>query len=596
MSLESRAQPFALHDNPSMPSSRPLALFILILVVVLIRPVQGAITENEQSKPVAGDVRGDIQTIAGDYIALNRANTLGDVLPNRSAEALATLHESQDRLLKRIHAIDPSKLTGSSITAYAILLENMESLQAVRACRAELWDINHITGWQVGLPPQAASQSVKTSSERERALRRWSSLPGFIDTDLANLRTGMANGYSVPKTVVGRVLRQIDGLLNSGDESPFAEPARKTDDAQFRIEWRLLVSQSINPAIKRFGDFLRNEYLPRARESIGLSALPDGERCYAALLRSATTLDRSPRATFDLGQATVRRSRIELRSRGRIMFGTENIEAILQRAKTASANRFKSSDELLSYSEAMLIRSTRMSATFFFTMPQQPIEIAPMPNYQRNSGISSHYEAVESLTRPAFFRINLDDWVNETRGAAAVTVVHEAIPGHHLQTAIARTARLPAEVSEFSFNAAYVEGWANYVERLCDEAGIYDNPYAAIFRRSVLGESLMIDPAVHVMGWTRGRVRRYLQSLGETRQEADDLIDRIAVQPAQLTSYETGGLEIFALREEAKAALGSTFDMREFHQRVLEQGDVPLSALRQHVQAWMQSHPLNTEQ
>jgi uncharacterized protein (DUF885 family) len=544
-------------------------------------------TENEQSNPLDGHVSGEIQTIAEDYIALNHANALADMLPNRSAEALGTRHESEDRLLKRILAIDSSKLTGSSVTAYAILLESMESRQAVRACRTEWWDLNHMTGWQVGLPPQAASQSIKTASERERALHRWSLLPDFIDTDIANLRTGLANGYFVPKTVVGRVLRQIDGLLNSGDESPFAEPARKTDDAQFRIEWLRLVAQKINPAITRFADFLRNEYLPRARDSIGLSALPDGDRCYAALLRTATTLDRSPRATFDLGQATVRRSRIELRSLGKVMFGTENISEILHRTKTASANRFKSSDELLAYSEAMLARSAARSAALFFTMPQQPIEIASMPNYQRDSGISSHYEAVDSLTRPAFFRINLDDWANETRGAAAVTVVHEAVPGHHLQTVIARAASLPAVVSEVSFNAAYVEGWANYVERLCEEAGIYDNPYAAIFRRSVLGQSLMIDPAVHVMGWSRGRVRRYLESLGETREEADDLIDRIAVQPAQLTSYETGGLEIFALREEARAALGSQFDVREFHQRVLEQGDVPLSALRQHVRAWI---------
>jgi uncharacterized protein (DUF885 family) len=181
----------------------------------------------------------------------------------------------------------------------------------------------------------------------------------------------------------------------------------------------------------------------------------------------------------------------------------------------------------------------------------------------------------------------LDDWANETRGAAAVTVVHEAIPGHHLQTVIARTVKLPGAASEFSFNAAFVEGWANYAERLCEEAGIYDNPYAAVFRRSVLGESLMIDPAVHVMSWSRNRVRKYLKALGQTNQEADELIDRIAVQPAQLTSYETGGLEILALREEAKAALGSRFDIREFHQRVLESGDVPLSRLSEQVRSWI---------
>jgi uncharacterized protein (DUF885 family) len=571
-------------------------LLIAILGIAPIVSVHGAEKESTQSNPIPGDSDEDLRKIIRDYIALKRASTPDDELPDRSAATLATLRESQGRLLSRLRGIDPSTLTGPSGTAYAILLENLESIRAVQVCRAELWDINHLTGWQVSLPPQISEQSVKTAAERERALRRWSSLPTFIDTDIANLRTGLARGYSVPRTVVRRVLRQVDGLLSANvDEAPFAKPAVGADDAQFEVEWRSLISQRITPAIKRFGDFLRTEYLTKARDSIGLSALANGERCYAALLRGATTLDRSPRATFDLGQATVRRSRTELRSLGRAMFGVENIGKIIQLAKTAPANRFKSSEEVISYSEAMLVRSTRMSAAYFSALPVQPIEIAPMPGYQQHSGISSHYEAVDSLTQPAFYRIDLDDWANETRGAAAVTVVHETIPGHHLQTVTARRLIDRGEASDFSFNAAYVEGWANYVERLCEEAGIYDNPYAAIFRRSVLGESLMIDPAVNVMGWTRDRVRKHLQRLGETGQEADELIDRIAVQPGQLTSYETGGLEILALREEAKAALGSQFDIREFHQRVLEQGDVPLSALRQHVRTWIRSQTRTKE-
>lgn len=565
-------------------------LLVAFIGVALLEPIQSAEVQSD-GNPIPSDAGAVIQKIASDYLALNRTNTPGGALPDRSAVAIATLHEAQDRLLDRLRTVDPSAPTGPPATVYAILIERLESLHATRVCRSELWDLNHLTGWQVSLPPQVAAQSVKTAAERERALRKWSLLSIYIDTNIANLRTGMTSGYTVPKAVVYRVLRQIDALLNAdADESPFTQPTRNTDDQQFQKDWRSLVSEKINPAIKRFAEFLRIEYLPMARNSIGVSALPDGERCYAALLRQATTLNRSPSAAFALGEATVRRSRNELKALGARMFGTRDIKEILQRSKAAPANRFKSPTELLSYSEAQMSRSTQMSAAYFLTLPAQAIEIAPMPGYQRSSGISSHYEAVDSPARPAVYRIDLDDWANETRGAAAVTVVHETIPGHHLQTVIARSARLPDEASEFSFNAAYVEGWANYVERLCEEAGIYDNPYAPILRRSVLGESLMIDPGIHDMGWTRQRVRKHLESLGETPQEADDLIDRIAVQPAQLTSYETGGLEITALREEARVALSSHFDIREFHQKVLEQGDVPLSALRQHVQAWIQSH------
>lgn len=399
----------------------------------------------------------------------------------------------------------------------------------------------------------------------------------------------MASGYSVPKTVVVRVLKQVDALLGANAEnSPFAAPANAPDQ-DFQLRWRALVAEQIDPALQRFADFLRGEYVARARDSIGISSLPDGERCYAALLRRATTLDRSPRATFALGQATVARSRMELAHLGAALFKVSEPAEILRLAEAAPANRFQSADELLEYSRSMLARSTQMSAAYFFQLPQQPIEIAPMPEYQRGSGISSHYEPVDSATRPAYFRIDLDHWNTETRGAAAVTVVHEAIPGHHLQTVIARKVELPADANDFSFNAAYVEGWANYVERLGEEAGIYDTPFAAIFRRSVLGQSLMIDPAIHVMGWSRERVRRHLRSLGQTTEQADELVDRVAVQPGQLTSYETGGLEIAALREAARGALGSRFDIREFHERVLELGDVPLSTLRAHVMAWIAS-------
>ncbi len=534
-------------------------------------------------------VADDIERIAGDYLAVGRANAPVAGLPDRSPAAIAALYGAREQLRARLHALDPHAFEGTWAIAYAILLENLDALQALRVCRLELWDLNHLTGWQVTFPPRAAAQSVNSASERELALRRWSSLPAYIDTDIANLRTGLASGYSVPKTVVRRVLGQIDALLGaSAADSPFSAPA-KAPDVEFQAQWRALVAEEIDPAIQRFADFLRSEYLPRARDSIGVSALPDGERCYAALLRRATTLDRSPRDTFALGQSTVALSRAELQVLGAKLFGTSDPTQILRRAKADPANRFKSPEELLAYSQGMLNRSTQMSAGYFFALPSQHVDIAPMPIYQRGSGISSHYEAVDSTDRPAYFRIDLDDWNNETRGAAAVTVVHETIPGHHLQTVIARGVTLPANAGEFAFNAAYVEGWANYVERLSEEAGIYDTPFAAIFRRSVLGESLMIDPAVHVMGWSRERVRRHLQSLGQTLQESDELIDRISVQPGQLTSYESGGLEIANLRKEARSALGSRFDIREFHQRVLEEGDVPLSTLRLHVRAWIAS-------
>jgi uncharacterized protein (DUF885 family) len=170
------------------------ALLLAFLEIALIAPALSATAPSELRKPGAPDAGDDLEKIAADCLALTRTNAPRDVLPSSGAAALATQRDSQDRLLERLHALDPSRLTGPSATAYAILTENLASLQAVRVCRSELWDINHITGWQISLPPQAAAQSVTTAAERERALRRWSSLPTFIDTDIANLRAGLTSG------------------------------------------------------------------------------------------------------------------------------------------------------------------------------------------------------------------------------------------------------------------------------------------------------------------------------------------------------------------------------------------------------------------
>ncbi len=571
-------------------NGRMLPIFRLVVAVMISWASFGgrASADTPQNAGDESHASVELQQIAHEYAALYRESEARDTLPDRSASVIAARYANSERLRQRLKALDAAALSDSDVIAHAILVDNLDSLEGLRVCRSELWDINHVTGWQIRFPPQIAAQRIATSEDRERALRLWSTLPDYISTDIENLRTGVTNGYTVPRTVVNRVLRQLDALLSaSSEESPLLQPAIRASDPQFQAQWRSLASEKIVPAIRRFDEFLRSDYLPRARDTIGISALPDGVRCYAAFLKRATTLDRSPRATFALGQATVMRSRTELRTIGRRMFGTDDIQKILEHAKASPENRFHSPDELLSYSNAMLRRSKAMSSEYFFNLPQQEIEISPLPEYQRGSGISSHYEGAASSAGPAFYRIDLDDWADETRGAAAVTVVHETVPGHHLQTAIARTVKMRVDVTEIAFNSAYVEGWANYVERFCEEAGFYDNPYAKIFRRSVLGESLMIDPAIHIMGWDRKRARAELEAIGETVEEADEIIDRIAVQPAQLTSYETGGLEIFALRETAKRALGRRFDIREFHQQVLQNGDVPLRVLDHQIRAWV---------
>jgi uncharacterized protein (DUF885 family) len=386
------------------------------------------------------------------------------------------------------------------------------------------------------------------------------------------------------------VLQQLDALTaGAAEQSPFYAPALADSDSAFTADLKRLVRDTIEPAIRKFAIFLRTEYLPRARQSLSLFALPNGAACYRAYLRRYTTTRDAPAAIFRRGSALASASTRALIAIGSKRYGTRKVATIIERSRADSANRFRSADDLLAFSRTVVDRSIAKSRSLFALMPGQPVLVMPLPSYQQGTGVASHYQANRDERQPATFWIATDDWRTETRGAAEITAVHEAVPGHHLQIATARSSTDSTGLSRLAFNAAYVEGWANYAERLAEESGIDSDDYERIQRRVLAGRSLVIDPGIHAFDWSRSRAEAYAMETGMSREEADDVIDRIIVEPGQLTSYEMGGSEILALRESVRRCLGKNFDIRAFHEHVLEGGPIPLSTLRGRIEAWMQA-------
>jgi uncharacterized protein (DUF885 family) len=221
-------------------------------------------------------------------------------------------------------------------------------------------------------------------------------------------------------------------------------------------------------------------------------------------------------------------------------------------------------------------------------MPKQDVVIEPERDFEDAAGVSSHYDPEPDASKTATYRIELGNWQSQTRGEAEITVVHEAWPGHHLQIALARELQPDSPLSKLVMNSAYIEGWARYAEAMAEEAGIYDSKDALIQRRVWPARGMVVDPGLHAFHWTRQQAIDYLVASGRfTAKSADDAVDRIAVLPGQLTSYDSGGLEIKALRQEAQSKLGDRFDLRKFNRTVLEEGVVPLSELRVHVEDWI---------
>ncbi|KAB8198133.1 DUF885 family protein [Lysobacter maris] len=549
----------------------------------------------------AGGVDARMSELAARAVALGLEEqplagyVLGLPLPDhahwspRAPQDIARIDAAEDALQAGLDAIDPDALGSAALKLdHALLSERLQSQKALRVCRFELWDVNHMSGWPVMLARYARFQPVSTAAEREQALQRWSALPAFVDQEIANLREGLKQGYSAPRSVVDRVIGQVDGLASARvADSPLAGPATRSEDAAFKSAFEEVIGDKVNPALARYRDFLREEYRAQARTALGVSANPQGEACYDASLRSYTTLERSAREVHDLGAKAVAANVAEISAMGEKLYGNGDFSEILTRIREAPDNQFASEAELIDYSRAVVGQSRKASEKLFLALPEQEMKVEPFPDFMRGSGASAHYEPAADPTRPAYYRIDSEGWANETRGGAEITAVHEGFPGHHMQLAFAFT-QDKTPLAQLSFNSAYAEGWGRYAERLAEEAGIYSNDYAKVQRRAWPARGMVADTGLHVLGWSREKTVEYLKETGRFGPaETEALADRMAMLPGQLTAYDSGALEIVALREEAEAALGERFELRRFHDEVLRHGNVPMSVLRANIEGWI---------
>jgi uncharacterized protein (DUF885 family) len=514
-----------------------------------------------------------------------------DGMQDNSLTAVADRQAMEDAFFAEFRGVDPSALAGQpEWITYALLEQQLRADIESRICRQELWDVNQMGGWHLAYPQIATLQPVDTPELRQQALVRWSAYAPYIDQAVVNLEAGIEQGYSAPQSVVARVIDQLDGLLAlATEESPFFSMATRGDDDDFTARVRALIDDEINPALRRYRTYLAEEYLPAAREALSVTANPDGAACYEAMLASYTTLGRSGEAVFDLGRTVVAENKASVIEMGEAAYGLDDFAAILDAAKSDPENRFESKDELLEFAKESVRRAEAEMPKWVGRMPAQSAEVVPFPEHEEGTGRSARYEPGNDV-RPGQYRIPLHNPGEQTRGNAEVVAFHEVWPGHHLQVAASSESGEKHPVGKLIWFSGPGEGWARYSEALAEEMGLYTTTSAPILRRAWPARGMVVDPGIHLFGWTREEARSYmLEAARFPPGQADAMVDRIAILPGQLTAYDSGALEIFALRREAEAALGDDFDIREFHDRVLEHGTIPLTYLRQHVESWIES-------
>jgi uncharacterized protein (DUF885 family) len=394
--------------------------------------------------------------------------------------------------------------------------------------------------------------------------------------------------------VVDRVVAQLDALLAAPPEAgPFRSPALRSGDAAFRAAFLAQDRAVLEPALRRYRDFLAHEYAPRARAAVGVAANPDGAACYRAALRWSTTLDLDPAAVHTRGHAALAEIEAEMRRVAAEHFGGEPLPALLQRLRSDPAFLYRDAAHVLALGESAMERAWAALPRAFGRLPRARAVLEPIPAFQERTAAPHYLQAALDGSAPAAYRVRLYEPTRQSWAIGESTAFHEVVPGHHLQIALANErAELPG-VARFLFTSGFSEGWALYAEQLADELGLYSGPadrLGMLSNRAWRAVRMVVDTGLHVQGWNRERAIEF--TLAHTALSADQAaqeIERYIAWPGQAPSYLLGYEEIVALRREAEARLGGRFDLRAFHDAVLAGGGQTLPVLRARVREWLEA-------
>ena len=535
-----------------------------------------------------------------------------DRLTDRSAPAIALRREHHKQFLAAVRAIDRTALQGEDRLSWDIF--SYFAAQAVRQDELLLsmsphslapwsaddspFQVNPMQGPQFELPELVRSTRFRVDDDYRHYLSRLRAIPGSLKQLQALLEAGRAARLTPAHDALARLPDQFASLADAtlaGNPlfAPFASfPAEIPADqrAQLTQAATQILRDAVVPAVREFQNYLAKVWIPAARRTLAASDLPHGQEYYALSIERFTTSPNTPRDLHELGLKEVARIDAQMQAVMQQAGFTGTLAQFRTFLRTDKQFQFASAqDELLALRD-LAKRVDAQLPNLFAVLPRLPYGIRSMPPEEGNN--APHYLAgAVDGTRAGYFEANTNNLAAWPRWTIEALFLHEAVPGHHLQIARGQEiAGLPA-LRRRNGNSAFNEGWALYAEGLGDELGVYADPYTRFGRLSLdslRSCRLVVDTGLHSFGWPRERAIQYLIEHAQLdRGFAEAEVDRYIVWPGQAVSYKVGEQEILALRERAKAALGSHFDIRRFHNAVIDHGSLPLPVLREVIAAWI---------
>lgn len=524
-----------------------------------------------------------------------------DMLSDNSEDAVKRDYDSTRAFLKDLLAIDYASLTVDNKLNYDLFKSSLEeSIEGVKF-NWHYMPMGQQWGLHIGFPQIVHYQPTSTYEEYQKYFKRLRGFEKKVDNEIANMKKGMSEGYMPPVFIMEQTLPQMEKVMNvEAEKSVFYSTLNKenklTHEEKEKVskELKEIIENSINPAYKKLYEFVKNEYLPNCRKDAGVWSLPNGQERYRYAIKSYTTLDLTADEIHNIGLKEVERIQKEMENlKNKIGFkGT--LDEFNAHLKTDPQFYYTNKEDLMNgFRDILNVMDTKLPE-LFGRLPEAKYDLKEIEEFRSASAPAAYYySAPEDRSRPGYFYVNTYDLQSRPKYTMTALALHEAVPGHHLQIAIAQELKnLPKFRRELGVTA-FVEGWGLYSESLGYETGMYEDlyqKYGALTFEMWRACRLVVDTGIHEKRWTREQAYDFMSKYTPTSDhDIKSEIDRYISWSGQALAYKIGEMKIKELRRKAEEKFGSKFDVREFHDNVLKNGPVPLPLLEKKIDEWMSS-------
>lgn len=580
---------------------RKLAAFILaaFLASSSLGFAQTVEERRKSLETVLNDIWQDRLKHSPEFASSIGDKRYNDQLSDYSIQAYNEELQRGRGYLVRLGGIDTTGLTEQEQLSKELMVRELVDQQKESQFKPWEMPVNQFSGLQLELPQLVTRLSFDTVKDYDDWTARLNKMPGAFLQVMNNMSIGVDDKRVPPKYLLEKVLVQTNTIASQKPEdSPFAMPLRKfpasipaAEQERIRKEMLDAISKQVLPAYQRFARFLKALYIPAGRTEPGIWALSDGDAYYAFRVKQSTTTDLTPDQIHQIGLDEVRKDEAAMLAIAQKL-GFKDLKSMQAAMAQNPKLHAQSKEQLLDTYRHYIDEMKPKLPELFGRLPKAPLEVVAVPAYMEKDQAAAYYErGTPDGSRPGRININTYNATQRSLADAEAIAYHEGIPGHHLQISIAQEITgLPA-FRNYLYYTAYTEGWGLYAERLGKDVGFYQDPYSDYGRLEAdiwRAIRLVVDTGVHAKHWSRQQMVDYFHehsSIDDTNVQAE--VDRYIAWPAQALGYKIGQLKILELRDRAKKALGPKFDIRAFHDQVLDSGALPLDVLEQRIDQWI---------